>query len=244
MDFQNQSKITDIVRKCFNAFIDFVLPPTCIACGNEIDKGLVCNDCLDLVIYLRSPFCPHCGRPIDKTKTCGYCRHEKYLDYGRAFTLYVPPVDKMIHHLKYRGKTNLAKYFGLGMANVLNSDFHLREVDLIVPVPLHWLKQLRRRYNQAQLLTEIIHQETKIPISPMLERVKYTRTQTRLDHKKREENVRNAFKVKKMADVQNKKIILVDDVMTTGATIKECARTLKEAGVAEVYSLVAAITPA
>ncbi len=244
MNFLNQGKITNIVKKCFSAFVDFILPPTCIACGKEIETGLVCNDCLDLVIYPQPPFCPHCGRPVDKTRTCAWCRYEKTLDYGRAFALYVPPVDKMIHHLKYRNKTNLAKFFGLGMAGILNTDYFLKQVDFIVPVPLHWWKQLRRNYNQTQLLAEVAYRETKIPIVNALKRVKYTKTQTRLDHKKRQENVRNAFALNKGVDVKNKKILVVDDVMTTSATIKECARVLKEAKVEKVYSLVAAITPA
>ncbi|MEO0185419.1 MAG: ComF family protein [candidate division WOR-3 bacterium] len=223
--------------------IDFVLPCTCIVCGKEVNQGLVCNDCFDLVINTRSPSCPHCGRPIDKTKTCGFCRNEKYLDYGRAFALYVPPVDTMIHHLKYRGKTNLAKFFGLGMAGVLKADYLLKEVDFLTPVPLFWWKKLRRNYNQAELLSTIIHQETSVPIVETLIRVKNTKTQTRLDHKTRQENVRNAFKAKNGIEIKNKKIILIDDVMTTGATIKECARVIKEAGAEKVYSLVSAITP-
>lgn len=229
--------------KQFSYLIDFLLPGICIVCRKEINQGLICNDCLDLVIYLRPPYCPHCGRPIDKAKTCAYCRSEKNLDYGRAFTLYVPPVDQMIHHIKYRGKTNLARFFGLGMAGIIKSDHYFKSIDFITPVPLFWWKKLRRTYNQAEILSKIIYQETSIPLIESLIRIKNTKTQTKLDHKKRQENVHNAFALKKGINIKGKKVVVIDDVMTTGATIKECARVLKEKGAEKVYSLVAAITP-
>lgn len=128
------------------------------------------------------------------------------------------------------------------MAALLNADHALAHADMIAPVPLFWWKQLRRGYNQATLLANIISQDTGISMQPMLKRVKNTRTQTRLDTKARQENVHNAF-VTSAVDIKDKKIILVDDVLTTGVTINECARVLKQAGAAEVYSCVAAITP-
>ncbi|MEO0191016.1 MAG: double zinc ribbon domain-containing protein, partial [candidate division WOR-3 bacterium] len=143
-------KFISLVKKPFAYFIDFLLPNSCINCGKEIDHELICHNCLELLSYPRSPLCPHCGRPIDKTKTCIFCKDEKNLDYGRAFLLYLPPVDKMIHHLKYRGKPKLAKFFGLGMATVLKSDFYLKEADFLVSVPLFWWKKARRTYNQAE----------------------------------------------------------------------------------------------
>jgi ComF family protein len=209
----------------------------------EIENGLICADCLNLIEFPRSPLCPHCGRPIKDTKTCEFCRYERNLDYGRAFSLYIPPADKLIHHLKYRGKTKLAEFFGIGMAGVLKNDYYLKGSDILIPVPLYWWKRLRRTYNQAELLAEVIKKETSIPVVNCLVRVKNTKTQTRLDNIKRQENVKNAFRLKRGYDINNKKVIIIDDVMTTGSTIKECARVLKEAGAGEVYSLVAAITP-
>jgi ComF family protein len=128
------------------------------------------------------------------------------------------------------------------MSGILKNDFYLHDADYLAPVPLFWWKKLRRTYNQAELLSKIINKESGIPVLNCLVRVKNTRTQTRLDHKKRQENVKNAFRLKKGISIRNKKIIIIDDVMTTGATIKECARVLKENGAEEVYSLVGAIT--
>jgi ComF family protein len=128
------------------------------------------------------------------------------------------------------------------MTTILNNDFYLRTSDLILPVPLFWLKQLQRGYNQSQLLVQAIHRECGIPVGDLLIRRKNTKTQTRLSETRRKENVRDAFRIKNDG-VAAKKILLVDDVMTTGATIRECARILKAAGAERVYSLVAAITP-
>jgi ComF family protein len=195
-----------------------------------------------------APLCPVCGRPTRKVRskqsvpTCRYCRREENLDHGRAWTLFVPPLDKIIHHFKYRRQQKIGRILGRGMATVLKYDFFLKQSDLITPVPLFWWKRLRRGYNQSQVLARVIQQECGIPVCDLLVRRKNTKTQTRLTETRRKENVRDAFRIKNDA-VADKKILLVDDVMTTGATIRECARILKAAGAERVYSLVAAITP-
>ena len=128
------------------------------------------------------------------------------------------------------------------MATVVGSDQVLKEADIIIPVPLFWWKRMQRTYNQAVLLSRAISDECGIPQVEILQRIRYTRTQTRLDDAARRKNVAGAFSVKKGA-IQDKRILLIDDVMTTGATMNECARVLKAAGAREVYSCVAAITP-
>lgn len=128
------------------------------------------------------------------------------------------------------------------MSGLVLSDHILATADVITSVPLHWWKRLRRGYDQASLLARVMSHETHIEQHSTLKRIKNTRTQTRLNEEQRQQNVRNAF-VAKVNDLEGKKVILVDDVLTTGATMDECARVLKEAGAAEVYSCVAAITP-
>ena len=131
---------------------------------------------------------------------------------------------------------------GRAMATLIRTDHILKSADVLMPVPLFWWKQLRRGYNQATLLAHVISQETDISNQHALRRVKNTRTQTRLSESERQDNVRNAFTIEENG-FDNKNILLVDDVLTTGATIHECARVLKNAGACEVYSCVAAITP-
>lgn len=236
-------KLTAIAKTIWNAILDFVLPRSCIACKEEIQNSIICNNCINNIIIVNSPRCPICGRSIKNTKTCKYCRYEKHLDYGRAWALYVPPLDNIIHYFKYRRFKDLAHLLGLGMANIVKYDLRLKTADLIVPVPLFWWKTLRRGYNQSQLLANIISQECGMEIYDALSRIKNTRTQTRLSDDRRCKNVFNAFKIKANG-IQDKSVLLVDDVMTTGATVKECARILKKAGAARVYSVVAGITPA
>jgi competence protein ComFC len=156
--------------------------------------------------------------------------------------LFVPPSDKLIHHFKYRRKTRLAHMLARALAGLVLSDHILATADAITPVPLYWWKRLRRGYDQAYLLACIMSRETGIAQRSILKRTKNTRTQTRLDEQKRKQNVQNAFTVCKNS-IKDKKVILVDDVLTTGATMNECARVLKENGAREVYSCVAAITP-
>ena len=128
------------------------------------------------------------------------------------------------------------------MATLIQADHVLKKADVLMPVPLFWWKKLRRGYNQAELLAQIISQETGMPIQNVLTRVKNTKTQTRLRESERCDNVKKAFTVQ-TNDIKDKKILLIDDVLTTGTTMNECARVLKDAGAGEVYACVAAITP-
>ena len=156
--------------------------------------------------------------------------------------LFIPPYDKIIHHFKYRKKTNLAILLGRAMASIIKSDHYLKDVDIIVPVPLFWWKNLRRGYNQSALLSKTISQECSIKMNNILKRIKNTKSQTKLNEEKRRKNVLNAFALQNNG-IKDKIVLLVDDVMTTGATINECARVLKNAGAEKVYSCGAAITP-
>ncbi|MGB3340827.1 MAG: ComF family protein [bacterium] len=127
------------------------------------------------------------------------------------------------------------------MANLIRTDYYMKKADMIVPVPLFWWKYLKRGYNQAALLADAICSENSLENIEVLKRIKNTRSQTKLSDDARRKNILNAFQVKQNG-VEGKRVILIDDVMTTGATMNECARVLKEAGAKEVYSCVAAIT--
>jgi competence protein ComFC len=136
----------------------------------------------------------------------------------------------------------LSQLIGRGMANVILSDFFLKKSDVIAPVPLFWWKRLRRGYNQSQLLADVVGSECGIGVKRLLRRVKNTKTQTALNEESRKENVSNAFEVND-GNIKDKIVLLIDDVLTTGATVNECARVLKHAGAKKVYACVAAIAP-
>jgi competence protein ComFC len=156
--------------------------------------------------------------------------------------LFVPPSDKIIHHFKYRRKTRLAHLLGRAMAGIITADHILSQSDFLAPVPLFWWKKIRRGYNQANILSRIASTETGIRLEYLLKRIKNTKTQTRLSAEERRKNVSQAFALNS-DDIRGKKVLLIDDVLTTGATLRECAYVLKEHGASAVYSCVAAITP-
>src|SRR5205823_5404499 len=110
----------------------------------------------------------------------------------------------------------------------------------IVPVPLHPTRQRERGFNQAMLLARSLSPRTSLPVVPALERVRYTTTQTAFDRAERMENLRNAFRLRPRRDVRGSRVLLVDDVLTTGSTLSECARVLKQAGASSVYAATAA----
>jgi len=230
------------LSEILGALSDFILPQSCLLCNKEIRRGMICDNCLEYLPVVEPPLCFTCGRPVDRGSSCYHCAKEHVLDHGRAWMLLVPPSDKVIHHFKYRRKTDLAELLGRAMAGIIKADHTLSKADIIMPIPLFWWKRTRRGYNQADLLARTISLETGIAQKNTIKRIKSTRTQTRLSEDKRRKNVLNAFEVGDDT-VEDKKVILIDDVLTTGATIQECARVLKQSGAARVYSCVAAITP-
>jgi ComF family protein len=112
--------------------------------------------------------------------------------------------------------------------------------DVIIPVPLHPARQRERGFNQASLLAELLGKQMSVEYQPLLERVRYTTTQTALDRAERIENLHNAFRLRKNADVRRLRVLLIDDVLTTGSTLSECARILKRAGALSVHAATAA----
>jgi len=153
---------------------------------------------------------------------------------------YDSPRKELIGELKYHHKPSLAKILGREMGVILNSDPILKTSDIIIPIPLHPARKRERGYNQAELLAEEISRFTHIPFSDCLERVKNTKAQVTLSERERLENVKGAFKLKKGVDISGKRVILVDDVFTTGATLNAAALSLLEGGAEEVYGLTAA----
>jgi predicted amidophosphoribosyltransferase len=134
-----------------NAGLDFVFPQMCLICNKETEKGMVCDNCLDYLPIVKPPLCLHCGRPLKSGVSCHFCKKQNKLDHGRAWMVFMPPSDRLIHHYKYRNKTKLMHLFGRAMASLIRADFMLNRADTIIPVPLFWWKKLRRGYNQTLL---------------------------------------------------------------------------------------------
>lgn len=226
-----------------NASLAFFYPETCQICGMERAtprEGFVCVQCRSRVHFIESPYCERCGLPYSGALTtpfeCTNCRDIE-LHFGSARSAVVAHniVREAIHRYKYQH----ALWFEPFLA-----DLFLRKAlpalcgqnwDFIVPVPLHPVKRREREFNQAERLAVQLSIHAEIPINAkLLQRVRRTATQTRLTRSERAANMRGAFAVRSGTHLDGERIVLVDDVFTTGATTNACAQVLKAAGASDV----------
>jgi ComF family protein len=150
-------------------------------------------------------------------------------------------VRHIIHEFKYGRQIHLRHLVARWLRAALDDErLHGNHFDVLVPVPLHPARQRERGFNQARLLSELLSAQISIPSKLHLERIRYTTTQTALDRPERMENLHNAFRLRKNADVRGLRVLLIDDVLTTGSTLSECARVLKRAGALSVHAATAA----
>jgi ComF family protein len=146
-------------------------------------------------------------------------------------------LQHIIHALKYDKKFLIGKYLGENLGKYFTSQFQSWNINLIIPIPLHHLKKAERGFNQSFYIAKGISKATKIPLSGRtVKRIRFTQSQTTMTLKEREENIEGAFKVRKTENVKRKNILLIDDVMTTGATISGCGRVLLKAGANQIYA--------
>jgi ComF family protein len=214
--------------------LDAVLPPRCLSCGEIVgDPGVLCASCWRGVSFIAAPFCARCGLPFphEAAGVCAACAAAPpHYDRARAVFRYDAASRNLVIAFKHADKTHAAPAFGAWMRRA--GAALLEDADLLVPVPLHWTRLFRRRYNQAALLAHAIDRARVVP--DLLVRRRRTPSQGHLGRSARARNVAGAFAVRTGAGVAGKRIVLVDDVMTTGATVGECARILRRAGAARV----------
>jgi ComF family protein len=229
------------------AAVSLLYPATCTICGKNVRAGeYLCYGCEGKLIPIVAPFCQTCSEPfkgsIDNAFTCANCAHRTiYFDAAVAAYRSRGIVRDVIHEFKYARHIHLRHLVARWLRAALD-DERLRDCnfDLIVPVPLHPARERERGFNQASLLSELLSAQTSIPCKSVLERIRYTTTQTALDRSERMENLHNAFRLRKNADVRGLRVLLIDDVLTTGSTLSECARVLKRAGALSVHAATAA----
>lgn len=227
----------------WDAALNLIYPPVCQICREEragIKEGYVGGDCWSQVRFVTAPFCDRCGLPFDgsinQSFVCGNCQDiTLHFRFARSAVVANPLMLQIIHRYKY----NRALCFEPFLADLL-----IRQAvpllpsdnwDLIVPVPLHPAKQREREFNQAERLSRHLGRATGIPVNPgLIRRVKPTETQTQLSRTQRTENVQGAFALRRPIKLKGEKIILFDDVLTTGATTSACARVLRKAGAGDV----------
>jgi ComF family protein len=230
------------VNTFLTTLLDFLFPPICHICRTFIpDAGAlhICPSCREQMPPVEHPYCPVCGIPFQGAggdHTCGKCiTHPPAFDAARAALLYQGHTRDLIHAFKYRYKIHLRRPLALLTAECLTEFIIARAPDLIVPVPLHVRRLRGRGFNQAVLLGELLARKWRLPlVRRALVRIRWTEPQITLAAQERRDNVKGAFSVADPAVIVGKRVLLLDDVLTTGSTAEECSRVLKRAGAAEV----------
>ena len=230
------------LRFLFRALADFVFPPVCIGCDREVDRGLLCTDCHTRLRTEQLGLCPACGRPLRRgSDKCGRCSEPLSLVRVRALGVYAPPHNLLIHALKYDHKTVFVPILAGALTGLVESDPELSGADAVCPVPLHRSRLRERGYNQAELLAREVGAGTGVAFRDLLVRVRNTASQTGLDDDEaRRRNVRGAFSVQSGVRLDGERIILLDDVFTSGATLDAAGRQLLAAGAGSVVGVVIA----
>ena len=247
-----------MLRRLISGFVDIVYPKRCLACKNKLGVSavddLICGDCWGNIKRNMPPFCHSCGRHLEKQNfnrnICAHCI-KKRVHFDRAFSpcVYTGVIKELIREFKYKSKD----YLGFPLSKLLIE--FIREynlpmdcLDYIVPIPLHKTRLLEREFNQAEVLSKHLAREFRKELLPdILWRCRYTKTQTDLEMEERLLNVKDSFSanpayarsggVNRLKDVKGKNLLIVDDVLTTGATSSEAAQTLKAMGANIVFVL-------
>ena len=249
-----------LAKTAANALVSALLAPACAVCSAILEtplEGCVCRNCWAAVHLIKPPLCDVCGDPfpglaakVDQAgpdngcETCSVCAdHPRVVQRARAVGEYDGTLREIIHSLKYQQRHSLAD----GLAGLMRAagGTLLNEADCVVPVPLHPRRERARGFNQARELARRLGP----PVLDALVRATYTVPQVELPAERRQANVRGAFRLRRPLfaghgiSVKGLRVIVVDDVSTTGSTLDACAAVLKAAGAAEVYALTAARVP-
>ena len=236
------------MKSILTSILDLIYPRVCICCGAAVkdEQALICWDCRATFEVITDPFCSICGDPVDgrveNVYQCSYCRRKTpSFDFARSAVHYRGAVRKAIHKLKYGHQSSVGRDLAKWMAAGYDAHYSGVDIDAVVCVPLYLKRQRERTYNQSSILAGELARNLHVPaFTRCVKRVKPTESQVSLNARQRQVNVRNAFEVRDKGWVDGKRLLLVDDVMTTGATVNEVARVLKEARAATVHVLTVA----
>jgi len=234
------------IRKIVRSLLNIFYPNFCFICKRylHIDGELICDFCWQAIKRNTPPFCQRCGVHISKNK-CSNCS-KKLFHFDRLWSacIYEGVVSELIYLFKYRGYDFLGKKLSKILIDFIKEfNIPINLVDLIIPIPLHPKKLREREFNQSEILAEELAKEFNLKLSLRnLARTRDTKPQVLLPENKRLQNVKDAFDVKEEVEFQNKDILLIDDVSTTGSTLSEASYILKKAGAKGVFCLTLART--
>ena len=237
----------------FRFFADlenFIFPPFCPICDNGLKRTeIICQRCFDKTYFVSRKKCKFCGRPLKSGKICKVCLKKKpYFDFVISCGSYVPPFSDIIRIYKYRNRPSLSMRLARKLYSNYGSRSDVRNIDYLTWVPMKRAEKRERGYNQSQLLAFEFSKISSLKNINLLCKIANIPSQTTLPYEKRLVNVKGAYEIrekslKNFKGNPDKGIILIDDVLTTGSTLNECAMKLKEAGFVKVIGLVLAISP-
>lgn len=233
------------------SWLDFLYPPRCSICGKLLRrKEFLCISCRES-LFSKTEACPVCAYPHGRGKECPECRHRKlYIDGMFALGPYRGNLKRLIQEFKYQGKQEMVHFFTPYIVQGITSRIHSGHwpvPDGLVPIPLCAGRLTQRGFNQAELLAEEAALRLEFPLMNVLVRIKETESQVRLGRRDRAANLRGAFCLMKEemqspgneeGSLQEKTLIIIDDIFTSGATINEAARVLRQGGSKKLYAVV------
>lgn len=232
-----------ILKRIYNSIINFIFPQQCCICKSYLSvDGSICLSCLGKLNLITDPKCDCCGFPFEfklkganKKLLCPRCLKKSYkFDKAISAVIYDDFSKQLILPFKHGDKTQYAKTIASIMS--MSGREIAKQCDYIIPVPIHLTRMLKRKYNQASLISGFLSKMYSKPVLyTTLVRSKATASQGHLSNKERKQNVFGVFSVKNNDKIKGRNILLVDDVFTTGATVNECAKILKKNGVNKVF---------
>jgi ComF family protein len=238
-------------RILLDGLINLIYPDQCFICGTPIAKRQDCGICAGcwekaVELKIRPPCCSSCGLPFQNfqdasDRLCGDCILQMPPFSGaRAYGYYTGELRSLIQAFKFHGRRNLAGLLAPLLAGTFFENWNRGDFDLLIPVPLHSKRRRERGYNQSELLARTLARQVALPCTPCLVRTRPTRPQVGLSDPQRKENVLKAFRCHDSKRISSRRVLLIDDVMTTGATVASAAQTLVEAGALRVSVLTVA----
>jgi len=224
--------------KAANTLFDFFLPRLCLNCNTKltIHQKVICSDCLSTI------------QEADGNRI--RAEYDKKFSYDNIITGFTSSfvfqkegsLQTLLHELKYKRRFRVGNLLGKLMFEKVSNDITEWNIDFIIPMPLHRLKKAERGYNQADHIAKSFGKLLGVPVKTKIaKRIKFTQSQTKLNIAERKENMKGAFKITNEEKVKDKSILILDDVITTGATVSELGRVLKEKGASKVYACSVAI---
>ena len=223
-----------LLTDLYSGLMDLVYPPFCLVC-EAAGPDYLCAKCIERIDVIDPPYCRKCGLPCE-TSVCHDCReHEFVFECARSVGTFDGALRQAIHALKYKRYVVIADPLGELMARHFPSTHLAGQIDVVVPIPIHRSRLIERGFNQAEELSRKFCRRCRLALEPdALEKPEETRHQVDLPKDKRAQNLRDAFKVKSAYKIRGKRVLLVDDVFTTGSTLDEAAKILMNAGAKSV----------